>query len=184
MLAYSLGDGVQLRDLEAWHAPEFFAAVDGARDYLRPWIPFATKVTDVVTARELLQRFAVFRAEDTGRMYGIWVDGKLCGGTLFKDFNAHMGVCEVGVWLVPEAAGRGLVNKAVKVMARWAFQERGMHRIEWLCDPANERSIAAAQRLGMTVEGVQRGSWMLNGERKDTMVFALLATDPVTWIRD
>jgi len=60
----------------------------------------------------------------------------------------------------------------------WAFEERGMHRVEWRCDPANTRSIASAERLGMTYEGILRGDWVINGERRDTMVYALLATDP------
>jgi ribosomal-protein-serine acetyltransferase len=174
MLALDLGGGAQLRALEPWNAGEFAAHVEQAREHLKPWIPFASRVVDEPTARELLQHFADQQAVDTGRMYGIWIDGVLSGGTLFKDFNSRSGICEIGVWLDPRAQGRGLINTAARLMIDWAFRARGMHRVEWHCDPLNERSKAAAKRLGFTYEGTHRSSFLLNGERHDTEVWSLL----------
>ncbi len=177
MLALSLGDGAELRQLEPWHAAEFVAHVAEIRDHLRRWIPFATRVVDEATARDLLQRFADLQARDEGRFYGLWIDGKLSGGTLFKDFHARDGVCEVGVWLSPSAEGRGLITRAVRAMIDWAIRVRGMTRVEWRCDPDNERSQAVAKRLGMTLEGTLRQDFLLNGERKDSQVWAILASE-------
>jgi ribosomal-protein-serine acetyltransferase len=177
MLALTLGDGAHLRDLEPWHAEEFAAHVDRIRDHLKPWIPFASRVYDADGARALLQRFADMRAADTGRMYGLWLGGELSGGTLFKEFDAVSRVCEVGVWLAPGATGRGLITRAVTAMIDWAVEERGMQRIEWRTDPRNERSRAAAARLGLTREGVLRSSFVLEGQRFDTEVWAVLAGD-------
>ena len=50
---FQLGDGAGLGPLEPWHAEEFAAAVDHARDHLAPWIPFAHTVTDVEKANDL-----------------------------------------------------------------------------------------------------------------------------------
>ena len=177
MFSHSLGDGAALAPLEPWHAEQFAAAVEGAREHLRPWIPFATRVVDVETARELLQRYATKHAEDTGAMYGIWIDEVLSGGTLFRTFDAHMGVTEVGVWLVPTAEGRGLVKAAVTYMIDYAFRVRGLSRVEWFCSSANERSKAAAARLGMTYEGTLRSSFLVDGRRHDSEVWAVLAED-------
>src|SRR5262245_52982058 len=146
MFSLRLDDTAELRPLEPWCAEEFAAAVDRARDHLRPWIPFATRVVDVATARELLQRYADKQAEDTGALYGIWVDGRLSGGTLFRTFDAAMSVCEIGVWLDPSVVGRGLVTKAVTYMIDYAVRVRGIQRVEWYCAPANDRSKAAAAR--------------------------------------
>ncbi len=110
-------------------------------------------------------------------MYGIWVDGVLKGGTLFRTFEPTMGVCEVGVWLDPSVEGRGLVKAAVTHMIDYAVRVRGMKRVEWFCAPANERSKAAAARLGMTYEGTLRSSFVVNGARLDSEVWAVLADD-------
>jgi RimJ/RimL family protein N-acetyltransferase len=178
MLALDLGGGAELRALEPWNADEFAAHVEQAREHLKPWIPFASRVVDVEGARELLQRFADWQAHDEGRMYGIWIDGVLSGGTLFKSFDTRSAVCEIGVWLAPQAQGRGLISIAANLMIDWAFTARGMHRVEWHCDPRNERSKAVAKRLGFTYEGTHRSDFVINGERHDSEVWSLLKADP------
>jgi RimJ/RimL family protein N-acetyltransferase len=178
MLALDLGGGAELRALEPWNADEFAAHVERARDHLKPWIPFASRVVDAQGARELLQRFADWQASDEGRIYGVWIDGVLSGGTLFKSFDPKGGVCEIGVWLAPEAQGRGLISAAVRLMIDWVFGPRGMQRVEWHTDPLNERSKAVAKRMGMTYEGTRRSDFVVNGERHDSEVWSLLSSDP------
>jgi ribosomal-protein-serine acetyltransferase len=177
MFFHQLADGVTFGPLEPWQAQEFAAAVDRARAHLRPWIPFASRVVDDDTARELLQRFANKRAEDSGAMFGIWVDGVLSGGTLFRTWDSNVGTCEIGVWLDPSAEGRGLVKAAVSYMLDYAFRVRGMQRAEWFCSTENERSKAAAARLGMTYEGTLRSSFVVLGERQDSEVWSVLADE-------
>jgi len=177
VFALPLGGDAELRPLEPWQAEEFAAHIERVRAHLVPWIPFAARVVDVVSAREFLQRYADNTARDTGRLYGIWLGDELAGGTLFRDFDAASGVCEVGVWLAPEAEGRGLVTRAVRQMIDWAFRVRGMSRVEWRNDPDNARSRAAAERLGMTFEGVLRSSFPLGGARHDTEVWSVLADE-------
>jgi RimJ/RimL family protein N-acetyltransferase len=177
VFALPLPGGAQLRPLEPWAAEEFAAHVERIRAHLSPWIPFATRVVDVDTARQLLQRYADQQAADRGRIYGIWIDDELSGGTLFRTFDAGTGICELGVWLAPEAEGRGLINAAARHMIDWAFAMRGMSRVEWWNDPANTRSRNAAMRLGMTREGVLRSSFVVNDERRDSEVWSVLASE-------
>jgi RimJ/RimL family protein N-acetyltransferase len=177
MFSLRLDERAELRPLEPWQAGEFAAAVDRAREHLRPWIPFASRVVDFDSARELLQRFADKQAADTGAMYGIWVDGALRGGTLFRTFDTATSVCEIGVWLDPSVQGRGLVQRAVTHMIDHAVRVRGMKRVEWLCAPANQRSKAVAVRLGMTHEGTLRSSFVIEGRRVDSEVWSVLADE-------
>ncbi|WP_031087691.1 GNAT family N-acetyltransferase [Streptomyces sp. NRRL WC-3549] len=178
MFAMDLGDdGAQLRPLEPWQAEEFLAHMDRARDLVDPWIPFAAAAADLDSARALLQRYADKQAADTGRMYGIWVDGTLVGGVLFRIFEAATGVCEIGCWLEPDGQGRGLVHRASRALMEWAFEVRGMHRVEWVASASNTRSVAAAERLGMTREGVLREAFLHRGERHDEEIWAVLASE-------
>ncbi|NEA23552.1 GNAT family N-acetyltransferase [Actinomadura bangladeshensis] len=177
MFARVIGDGAELRPFEPWQAAEFAEHAERVRKDIEKYIPWARTVVDVESARALLQSYADKQAEDAGRMYGIWVDGVLQGGTLFRVFDTARGVCEAGVWLAREARGRGLVTAAVRVMIDWAVRERGMHRVEWLCAPENTASAAVAERLGMTCEGVHRQAFVLNGEHRDVQVWAVLADE-------
>lgn len=177
MFSLPLRDGVRLGGLEVWHAEEFAAHMDRAREHIRPWVG-PTFVTDGVDgARATLKRYAEAQAGDGARLFGIRLDGVLVGGVLFTDFRAAAGWCEIGCWLEPSAEGRGLVTPACRVLLDWAFATRGLHRAEWHCRADNERSSAVAKRLGMTLEGVRREAWPYEGVRYDKQVWSVLAPE-------
>jgi ribosomal-protein-serine acetyltransferase len=188
VFAHSLGDGAELAMLEPWHAEEFLAAVERSREYLSAAIPAAHDVHTLDDARSYLRRFADGHAEDTRHLVGIWLDGTLVGLTMLFDFDAAKGTCEMGVWLAPEAQGRGLVTRACRYVLDWAIGERGMKRVQWTNSPANVRSSAVARRLGLTYEGVHRSAWTLGGVRTDQEVWSVLAeewpTKEITSVRD
>jgi RimJ/RimL family protein N-acetyltransferase len=178
MYAISLGDdGAELRPLEPWHAQEFLAHLDRGREFIGQYISFGSRETDVESARALLTRYAEKHAADSGSLHGIWLDGKLAGGVLFRTFDAQQGTCEVGCWLEPAAAGRGLVTRAMRVLLDWAFDERGMHRVEWYAASANQPSVNVARRLGMTRDGVLRESHLHRGTRQDIEIWSVLAPE-------
>ncbi|QEV20401.1 GNAT family N-acetyltransferase [Streptomyces alboniger] len=177
MFAISLAEGAELRPLEPWQAAEFIEHIDRAREYAGPWVPFTVDVKDLETARGFLRTYAEKAAADTGRLYGIWLDGTLVGGALFRIFDTSSDSCELGVWLEPSAAGRGLVNRASRIVIDWAVEQRGMHRVEWLVSSRNDRSKAAAQRLGFTRDGVLRESFPWQGVRHDMEVWSVLAPE-------
>ena len=176
MLGFGLGDRAELRALEPWQAAEFAAHVDRARAHLAPWLPWASVVVDEDSARAFLQRYADEQARGGGRTYGIWLDNVLVGGALFRVFDVHSGSCEIGVWLDPEAQGRGLVTRACRGLIDWAIDVRGMARVEWRCVPHNARSVAAAKRLGMRRDGVLREAFPMAGVRYDVEVWSVLAS--------
>ncbi|MGY0064956.1 GNAT family N-acetyltransferase [Streptomyces sp. LZ34] len=178
MYAISLGDdGAELRPLEPWRAEEFLAHIDRGREFIGQYIALADAVTDLASSRSLLQAYAEKAAADAGRIYGIWTDGKLVGGVLFKTMDVGQGVAEAGCWLEPSAVGGGLATRAARVIIDWAIEERGIHRVEWLVSAANGASAAVARRLGMTKDGVLRESYLYRGKRYDIEVWSVLAPE-------
>jgi len=177
MFFYPLADGARLGYLEPWHADQFLASITGSFDHLAPWIPFAHKVTDIEYARTFLQRFADAHAQDTRHLFGIWQGDKLIGGAMFPTFDTTLGICEIGVWIAPEAQGKGLITASARYLIDWAIRERGMSRVAWHTDPRNARSRAVAQRLGLTYEGIKRSSHVVNEERQDGEVWSVLADE-------
>ena len=178
MYAISLGDdGAELRPLEPWHAEELLANIERGREFIGRHIALADAVKDLPSARAFLQAYADKRAADAGYLYGIWLEGKLVGGVLFRIFDTAQGTCEIGCWLEPAAAGHGVVTRGARTIIDWAVEERGMHRVEWIASPANEPSLNVARRLGMTREGVLRESYLHRGVRSDMEVWSVLAPE-------
>jgi RimJ/RimL family protein N-acetyltransferase len=177
MFATDLDDSAQLRPLEPWQAEEFLAHMDRARATVDPWIPWASVSTDLESARKTLQRYADLQARDAGRLFGIWLDGVLVGGTMFVNFDSAAGTCEIGCWLEPAGTGRGLVTKAVTHLIDWAIRTRSVHRVEWRCRPDNVSSSNVAKRVGMRLDGTLRGGFLYRGVRYDTQVWSITAPD-------
>jgi RimJ/RimL family protein N-acetyltransferase len=68
------------------------------------------------------------------------------------------GVREVGFWCRPSARGSGVVSDAVQVVARWAFAELGLVRLEWAAEVGNAASLRVAEKAGFGYEGPRRAS--------------------------
>lgn len=177
MYTVTLNSDAQLRPLEPWQAEEFLAHINRARPNVDPWIPWASLITDLDSARATLQRYADKQAADTGRIYGIWLAGTLVGGVMFVSFDAGSGIAEIGCWTEAAGEGRGLVTLAMRKLIGWAFEERGMYRIEWRNSTVNVRSAAVAKRLGMSLEGVLREAYPYRGVRLDEQIWSLLSAE-------
>ncbi|MDM4762440.1 GNAT family protein [Galbitalea sp. SE-J8] len=169
-----LPTGGVLEPLEPWRADEFAAHLDRAREHIRPWVGPSFVSTDLGGARATLARYAESTARDGARIWGIWSEGTLIGGVMFVEFSAGTGVCEIGCWSEPAGEGHGHVGAAVRELLRYAFDVRGLHRAEWRCRSDNVRSIALAERVGMTFEGRLREAWQVAGVFHDKAVYSIL----------
>jgi RimJ/RimL family protein N-acetyltransferase len=84
---------------------------------------------------------------------------------------------EFGYLLARPARGRGIGTRALRLFARWAFEEHGMERLEVLVQPGNQASIAMAERAGFRREGLLRSHSVIRGERVDMVMLALLRSE-------
>ncbi|CAM5481032.1 GNAT family N-acetyltransferase [Streptomyces tanashiensis] len=178
MYAMSLGDdGAELRPLEPWQAGEFLAHMDRGREFIGARNGLPDVVTDLESSRAFLRAYAERAAADTGRIHGIWSDGTLVGAVILRKLDTVDGTAEAGCWLEPAGVGKGLVTRAARALIDWAIEVRGVHRVEWVVSSDNEPSIAVARRLGMTRDGVLRGSYPYRGKRHDEEIWSVLAPD-------
>jgi hypothetical protein len=62
------------------------------------------------------------------------------------------------------------------LMMQQAF-ESGYRRYEWKCDALNAPSRAAAQRLGLSFEGIFRQATIYKGRNRDTAWYAAIDSE-------
>ncbi|MER5416013.1 MULTISPECIES: GNAT family N-acetyltransferase [Streptomyces] len=84
---------------------------------------------------------------------------------------------EIGYWATKEHRGHGYMTEAVLAVARWAFTELGVARLEWRAEVGNAGSRAVAEKAGFRVEGVMRAGIEQRGTARDCWVGALLPSD-------
>jgi RimJ/RimL family protein N-acetyltransferase len=87
------------------------------------------------------------------------------------------GRAELGMWLAPQVRGRGLAARALRLLARWLFENCGIKRLEIITEPSNRAMIRAAQAAGFAHEGVLRGHTRERGGRVDCAIMSLLPSD-------
>ena len=105
--------------------------------------------------------------------------GELAGEALLWAVDLHNRSAHLGLSLRPAARGRGLGEDTVRVLTRYGFAIRGLHRLQLETLTDNHAMIAAAERAGFTREGVIRGSSWVNGRWADDVIFGLLDTEYV-----
>jgi len=96
------------------------------------------------------------------------------GAVSLSHVHLDQGCAAIGYWLTPEARGRGAATRAVRLLARWAFAELGLARLELTCGPDNEASQHVAERCGFSREGLLRSHVLFQGARRDSVLYSLL----------
>lgn len=87
------------------------------------------------------------------------------------------GSIEVGhIHYSPRLARQPAATEAMYLLMQQAF-EIGYRRYEWKCDALNAASRAAAQRLGLSFEGIFRQATVYKGRNRDTAWYAAIDSE-------
>ncbi|MBD1546366.1 GNAT family N-acetyltransferase [Roseibium aggregatum] len=98
----------------------------------------------------------------------------VCGVASFLRISPKDGSIEVGhINFSPLLQKTVAATEAMYLMMKWAF-EAGYRRYEWKCNALNAGSRRAAQRLGLSYEGIFRHATVVKGRNRDTAWFAAI----------
>jgi len=104
-------------------------------------------------------------------------DDRPAGLVSYLRITPAVGSIEVGhIHYSPRLQRSPAATEAMFLMMQWAF-ESGYRRYEWKCDALNAASRAAAQRLGLSFEGVFRQATVYKGRNRDTAWYAAIDAD-------
>ena len=148
-----------------------------ADDEIARWLPPIPQPYTEADAREWFETLVPRLVTGAGAAFAI-VDaatGELLGGIGMR--SEGEGRFEVGYWVRRERRRRGIASRALRLISAWALGGLGAARLQLHADVENEASQRVAERAGFTREGVLR-SWIEHrGERRDHVLYSLLATD-------
>jgi RimJ/RimL family protein N-acetyltransferase len=165
---------VELRDgaltLRPWRDADIPAIVAACEDpeILRwlPMIPRPYTVADAVA-------FVAGEIEPGAHQFAIDEDGRLAGSIALR-VNEQNATGTLGYWCAPEARGRGIVTRALRLLCRYGFEELDLGRLELIADPDNAASQRVAEKCGFRREGVLRSHLVHADGRRDSVMFSLL----------
>lgn len=156
------------------HAALLFRAYEGhdaVWDYL-PYGPFHSAASYHRWVKGVAGQadpfFYAIHDKDSGRWGGV---------ASFLRISPEAGSIELGhINLAPQLQGTRAATESFALMMQWAFAA-GYRRFEWKCDALNLPSRRAAQRLGLSFEGVFRQHVVVKNRNRDTAWFAAIDKD-------
>ncbi|WP_313812691.1 GNAT family N-acetyltransferase [Glutamicibacter sp.] len=163
--------GAYLRPLHPSDAPALLEAFDSAPDMLRQG-----EVTTLEQARSYVQLLLADSPEQLP--LALCIEGQLVGLVCARVDRRNRNAW-VWYWLHAAFRGRGLTVRAVRALAALLFERQGIQRLELGLRANNPASKKVAEAAGFLREGVERGKFLIDGERIDVLTYSRLVNDPV-----
>ena len=169
-----VGQWADLRPMVGSDAPGLWAAFAG-HDHVWDYL-YEPPVESLAGMAALVARVGQDAARPAYVVRKRGDEAPLGYATYYTVVREH-GCNEIGnVNFSPALQGTVVATDAFYLMIDWAFRA-GFRRLEWKCNALNAPSRRAAQRLGLSFEGVFRQHVIVKGRNRDTAWFAMTDGD-------
>jgi RimJ/RimL family protein N-acetyltransferase len=107
--------------------------------------------------------------------------GLMVGNVSLFHIDPDDRVAKIGYRVHPDARGRGVARQMVDAVTRWAFDARGLMRVQLEHSVQNVASCRVAHAAGFALEGLTRSAYAVPGtdDREDCHIHGRLPSDPV-----
>lgn len=164
-------DNIQLKALTIEHASEIFRILESEREYMRIWLPFVDTtlaIEDSINAVKML-------TGGIDKQFSIFYKNEFVGLVGFKDTDLNNQRTEIGYWLSQKAQKKGIMTSSVEALIDYAFNKMGINRIQIRVAIKNIPSRSIPERLGFSLEGIERdGELLVDNQFTDIAVYSLL----------
>jgi len=106
--------------------------------------------------------------------------GQMLGNVSLFAIDTDDRVAKIGYRVHPDARGRGVARQMVDAVTRWAFESRGLMRVQLEHSVENAASCRVAEAAGFVYEGLARSAYAVPGtdDREDCHIHGRLPSDP------
>lgn len=115
--------------------------------------------------QEQMTWFQILEQEGTGIWWAICSkdDGTFLGAGGLNDLSTEHKKAEVGFWLLPPFWGKGYMSETMPLILEYAFNKRGLRRIEGFVETKNTNCKKALAKLDFQLEGTMKDCEIKNG---------------------
>jgi RimJ/RimL family protein N-acetyltransferase len=172
-------DGLLLRPFQEADTDEVYQAAFTSRSELARWTDWCHEDYQRHETADFIAAQPSAWSAGQGYAFGIWdaATGHFLGGTGLNNFNAAYQFANLGYWVRSDATGRGVASAAARCLARWAFSEFELVRLEIVVATGNTASQRVAEKAGALREGILRNRITLHNQPLDAVMFSLTPQD-------
>jgi ribosomal-protein-alanine N-acetyltransferase len=178
-----LGRRVLLRPLSVNDFPAWTEVRCRNAGWLLKWEPRRLPgQPDVTTDRDAFAVRCSARERErqlgTGYGFGVFVGGEFAGEiNLTAIQRGPFQSAYIGYWIDEEHAGQGFTPEAVVVLARFAFDDLRLHRVQISIIPRNTASRRVVEKLKVRDEGTAERYLEINGVWEDHVRYAITSEE-------
>lgn len=93
-----------------------------------------------------------------------------------NDLSEEHKKAEIGLWLLPDFWGQGIMTETMPLICDYGFDQLGLHRIEGFVESDNQNCKKAMAKLDFQYEGTMKDCEIKNGEFISLDIYAKLKT--------
>lgn len=170
---------IVLRAFRLEDADEVYEAVCESKSQLARWLPWCHADYGKNDTLEFLNHRGEAFRRDGEHAFAIVerTTGRFVGATGINQIDRANRRANLGYWLRTSATGLGYATQGALLVARWAFSQLGLERIEIVAVTDNVTSQRVAVRAGAKHEGLARRRLRVGDEQCDAVVFSLVPSD-------
>lgn len=150
-----VNEQTRLIQLRPYQAARLFELTENNREYLGEFLPWPKFVKTVDDSRKHIEETLEKRTQDTTYTYGIEYRGEIVGDISLRNLNDTQKTPEIGYWIAPDYAGKGLTTKSVQALTNLGLSSLGLSKIIIRANPQNGASNKVAEKAGYVQIGTE-----------------------------
>ena len=170
-------EDILLRPFRFSDSTQLYEAVRESLTELKPWMSWATDGYTEMTAREYIIIARARWDEHTFYAFAITRGEEILGACTLSSIHPVYHFSNLGYWVRTSCHGQGIAGRAAKLVARFAFEELGLIRVEIVIAVGNLASIRVAEKIGAHDEGILLNRMVVGKSIYDARMYSLLPSD-------
>lgn len=137
---------------------------------------YAVHFPTLEATQEQMDWYADLTKNGAGKWWGIYgrSDNEFRGAGGYNDLDKEHKKAEIGLWLLKEYWGQGILKEVMPMLFDLGFNELGLNRIEGYVLNENTKCKRGLEKINFTFEGTLREWEYKNGEKIDVDVYSIL----------
>jgi ribosomal-protein-serine acetyltransferase len=155
-------------------AQVIYESINQSRTHLSSWLPFVDKTRSVSDTRTFIKSVLHSTASKKDEIWEIRQSEIFAGLIGLKEIDYPNKKVEIGYWLDQSMTGKGIMLKACYALIDFVFRHYKLNRVMIKVAVGNERSIRIPEKLGFTLEGIERDGEFTGQGFYDLKVYSML----------
>ena len=137
---------------------------------------YAVHFPTLESTQEQMDWYEDLKKNGTGIWWGIWTKetDNFVGAGGFNGLDKDNHKAEIGLWLLPEFWGKGILSEVMPCLFKAGFENLNLNRIEGFVDAGNDKCRRALEKINFTYEGTMRQVELKDNAYLDVAIYSIL----------